>query len=117
MKQLPILTKVIIGAALGLIAAITFQLTEPVSVLPESINLIHALSTLAVTIPGIIASLVNWDLFIALSAVYGAGVGYLFGRLPQRSRFLALLLLLVHFLSLVFIDFIIPRLLKSLLPF
>ena len=117
MKRVPGLKRVVAGAVVGLVAAVVFQLTEPIASLPESINLIHVLSTLAVIIPGIVASLVNWDLFVVVTVIYGASVGLLFGRFPQRSRLLALLLLLVHFLGLAFVDFVMPQLLKLPVPF
>ena len=117
MKRLFVLKRVFAGTVCGLVAAIVFQLTEPIVTPPESINLIHALSTLAAIIPGIIASLVNWDLFVGLSAVYGAGVGYFLGRFPQQSRPLVFLLFGVHFFGLTFVDFVVPRLLKLPLPF
>lgn len=112
MKPISVLKGVFLGAAFGLFAAIIFKLTEPVSTKPESVNLLYAVSTLAVSIPGIIASLVNWHLFVVLSVVYGAGVGYFFVRFPQRLQLLISLLLIVHFLGLAFVDFVVPGFLR-----
>jgi hypothetical protein len=115
MKLTPVLKKVVLGAACGLIAAIVFKVTESSSTRAESVNLFYAVSTLAVSIPGILASLINWNLFTMLSAAYGAGIGYCFGRFPERVHLLVSLLFIVHFLGLLFVDFVVPRFLR--LPF
>ena len=107
MMSLP--TKVrgtLFGGGFGLLAYAVFSLTKDLAATFGSANLIYASSVLAVCIPAVAASIVNWSLFPAFSVCYWALIGWLACCFQRRRKLFLLLLVALHLVVLFAVDLV-----------
>jgi len=96
------LTGFLFGAIVGLLIHVVYTLTNRST--GQLAHLFYALSNLAIVIPAMLASLLNWKLLPFLASGYWALAGWLYVVVRrQRMRFI-LVLAIIHLGGLAFID-------------